>query len=103
MTLKHKSRQLLQTLREIFRHLDRSGGAHATHLTARLARRVEALAAALDVDHPVPCARDVLADITPVMEDVSGAATNGEPPLFPDPSLLDNYWDFRTDSRTPLA
>ena len=48
------------------------------------------LAAAPDVDPSVPRARNVLAGIAPVMEEVSGAATQGEPPPFPDPSLLED-------------
>ena len=57
---------------------------------------IEAFAMAIDTEHSVSHARDILADIAPILEEVNGAATKGDMAIFPDFALLDRYWDLRT-------
>ena len=96
MTLKLDANRLVQILRDISRHLERYGDDYTSHLAARLDPQTEALAKAIDVEHSIPHARAIMADIATMLEEINGAATKGGMSIFPDPSLLDEYWNLRT-------
>ena len=96
MTLKRDAHSLVQILRDISRHLERYGDDYTSHLAVMLDPHTEALAMAIDVEHSIPHAREIIADIAPILEEINGAATKGDMSIFPDPSLLDEYWNLRT-------
>lgn len=95
-TLRDQAQRLGQVLQEIVHDLGRYGVDYTSRLAAALRPQVDAFTRAVIEERSRIHAQEILSDIAPVMEEVSGAATKGEMPIFADQTLLDRYWELHT-------
>ena len=102
MSLHSDALELLKTLQTVVDALRRfehpNGAPYADDMAARLAPFVSEFERAVVSDRSRSDAADVLDSISPLMDNVNGAATKGDFRIFPDynDQTLNRYWHLKT-------
>lgn len=102
MSLHSDALELLKTLQSVvesLRQFEHPNGEHyADDMAVRLAPLVSDFERAVVSDRSKSNAVDILDSISPLMDNVNGAATKGELRIFPDynDQTLNRYWHLKT-------